>query len=147
MRNSKFVKMPSIMFLHGCVAIGVDKTTGKSGPVGYETKDGNAYEPTQLLYPVEHKDYNNDAYIKGEWEKLQAGLDAAERVTIFGYSAPVTDVEAISLLQNAWGTVEERDMEQFEMIDVREEQTVKSSWNTFIHTHHYDYRTSFLIVL
>ena|SRR5690606_15918150 len=34
-------------------------------------------------------------------------------------------------------------MEQFELIDIREEQEVKKSWDTFIHSHHYNYCTSF----
>jgi hypothetical protein len=34
-------------------------------------------------------------------------------------------------------------MEQFELIDIREEKEVKKSWNGFIHSHHYDYCSSF----
>jgi hypothetical protein len=34
-------------------------------------------------------------------------------------------------------------MEQFELIDVREEQDVKRSSETFIHSHHYNYSTDY----
>ena len=34
-------------------------------------------------------------------------------------------------------------MEEFELIDIREEQEVKNSWNTFIHSHHYHYCTDY----
>jgi hypothetical protein len=34
-------------------------------------------------------------------------------------------------------------MEEFELIDIREEQEVKKSWSGFIHSHHYSYSTSF----
>ena len=74
---------------------------------------------------------------------MEYELKHAERVTVFGYSAPETDVEAINLLQNAWGTPDERNMEQFELIDIREEKEATKSWESFIHSHHYDYCTSF----
>lgn len=53
------------------------------------------------MYPVDQKDYNSDPFIKGQWDALANKLKIAERVTVFGYSAPKTDIEAIELLQNA----------------------------------------------
>lgn len=46
-------------------------------------------------------------------------------------------------MKKAWGSVNDRNLEQFEIIDVRSEEEVTYSWRDFIHTHHYDYRTSF----
>jgi len=138
MNRNKLVTSPHILFLHGNVSIGYDKVTGKSGPAGgIAYKDYSFFEPTQLLYPVESKDYNTDPYIKGQWGDLSIGLENAERVTVFGYSAPVTDVEAIDLLQKAWGMVDDRAMEEFEFIDVKPEDEVIKSWKTFVHSHHY----------
>jgi hypothetical protein len=97
------------------------------------------FEPTKLLYPVDKKDYNCDPYISGQWEALGNRLKEAERVTVFGYSAPNTDVEAVELLQKAWGNVEDRAMEEFELIDIQEEAKLLKSWDTFIHTGHYHY--------
>lgn len=143
-RNSKFVKCPGILFLHGCVSLGYNRTNGTSGPAGWYSKETKKlFEPTRLLYPVDKKDYNSDPFIKGQWDALSYELAKAERVTIFGYSAPETDVEAIELLQKAWGNVEQRSMEEFELIDIREEGEVKQSWNSFIHSHHYQYRTNY----
>lgn len=34
-------------------------------------------------------------------------------------------------------------MEEFEIIDIREEKEVIKSWETFIHSHHYSYHKSF----
>ena len=144
LRNGKFTKSPGILFLHGTVALGFNIKDGSSGPAGwYSKKDNGYFEPTKLLYPVSKKDYNSDEFIKGQWESLAYELKNAKRVTIFGYSAPESDVEAIKLLKNAWGTSDERNMEQFELIDIREETEVKKSWNGFIHSHHYDYCHSF----
>lgn len=140
LRNGEFVKSPGILFLHGCVSLGYDSSNGSSGPAGWYSKaTKEQFKPTELLYPVESKDYNSDPFIKGQWDALSEELKIAERVTVFGYSAPVTDVEAIALLQNAWGDAEQRAMEQFELIDVREEGEVRKSWDSFIHSHHYNY--------
>jgi hypothetical protein len=143
-RNGKFTKTPGILFLHGTVSLGYSDLDERAGPAGYNSKATGGYlEPIKLLYPVEKKDYNSDKFISGQWEQIKIELKKAERVTVFGYRAPESDVEAISLLQKAWGTPDERAMEEFELIDIREEQEVKKSWNGFIHSHHYDYSTSF----
>ena len=136
---------PSIFFLHGNVSLGYDAVSKRSGPARYsKAKDGSGYfEPTQLLYPVAHKDYSTDPYIASQWEYLQSYLKKAARVTVFGYSAPVTDVEAIALMKDAWGGGGKRRNEQFELIDIRPEQEVRASWDEFIHSHHYDYHTDF----
>lgn len=139
-RNAEFTESPGILFLHGCVSLGYDKSNGSSGPAGwYSNQTKQLFEPTKLLYPVDKKDYNSDPFINGQWESLSKRLKEAERVTVFGYSAPVSDVEAIDLLQKAWGNVNDRAMEEFELIDIREEYEVVQSWNTFIHSHHYHY--------
>lgn len=143
-RNGKFTKSPGILFLHGTVALGYNNIDGTSGPAGWYSRKNNGYfDPVRLLYPVNKKDYNSSEFIKGQWESLALELKNAKRVTVFGYSAPNTDVEAIKLLQEAWGAPDERNMEQFELIDIREEKEIKESWNSFIHTHHYDYGNSF----
>ncbi|MEA1994892.1 MAG: hypothetical protein U9N18_01870 [Campylobacterota bacterium] len=143
-RNAKFVKSPGIIFLHGTVALGYDKNDGSSGPAGWHSKKTLGYfEPVRLLYPVTNKDYNSDKFIKSQWDAVTRCLKKSQRVTIFGYSAPKSDVEAISLFQKAWGSVDDRNMEEFELIDVREKLEVKDSWKTFIHTHHYTFHNSF----
>lgn len=143
-RVGKFTDTPGVLFLHGNVSIGYSELDERSGPAGWNSKStSGCFTPTKLLYPVEKKDYNSDIFIKGQWEALADELKIAERVTIFGYSAPVSDIEAISLLQQAWGSPDDRNMEQFELIDIREEMYVKKSWEKFIHSHHYNYYNSF----
>ena len=78
-------------------------------------RTGNYYKPTQLLFPVKHKNYYQDTIIKKQWESLQAYLDKSKcnthRVMIFGYSAPVSDVEALVMMKKAWGDIGDRDLE------------------------------------
>jgi hypothetical protein len=138
--------MPRFSFLHGNVSIGYSQEDKRCGPTGmYARADGGYFEPTKLLYPVSQKDYNTDEFIKIEWERTRywLGDKNTKRVTIFGYGAPDTDVEAIKLLNDAWGTSEERDMEQFEIIDICEEEEARKRWDKFIHSHHYHYGTSY----
>lgn len=140
-RNSLITEdLPHLSFLHGNVAIGYSKKQKRCGQSGY--KD---FEPTKLLYPVEQKNYNDDEFIRIEWERLKYWLNAksTKLVTIFGYGAPKSDIEAVKLLNNAWGTGEKRNMEQFEIIDIREEKIVRENWDNFIHSHHYDYATDY----
>lgn len=47
------------------------------------------------------------------------------------------------MMKKAWGDVEKRNMEQFEIIDLKTEREVIESWKDFVHTHHYDYCNSF----
>lgn len=141
-RNHSNGESPYLSFLHGNVSIGYSPIDKRSGAAGMTSKaTGNFYAPTKLLYPIEQKNYNSDEFISAEWERLKHFIssDDTKRLTIFGYGAPVSDVEAVSLLNNAWGTSEHRNMEQVEIIDVRDEDDIRETWKGFIHSHHYDY--------
>ena len=49
------------------------------------------------------KNYNNDEFTKGQWDMLDSFLSdkVVRRLTIFGYGAPSSDVEAIQVLNKA----------------------------------------------
>ena len=64
-------------------------------------------------------------------------------VTIFGYGAPQSDRAAVQLLLEAWGGPQKRSLEQFEIIDIRDENDLLESLEPFIHTHHYEIHTDF----
>ena len=145
-RNGEVADMPYMAFLHGTVALGYSKEEKRSGPAGWYSKaTKNYFEPTRLLYPNGEKNYYDDEFISIEWKRLQAWLHSKDtrRVTIFGYGAPSSDKEAVKILNKAWGTSNKRNMEQFEIIDIREEEIVRKNWDKFIHSHHYDYSTDY----
>ena len=143
-RNKHVGGSPLISFLHGTVSLGFSEEDDKAGPAGrYSRETGAEFVPTRLLYPVAQKDYNSDRFIWKEWRRLRAWMEHAKRVTIFGYGAPATDVEAVSLLSDAWGDPNERNMEQFEIIDIAPDEVVTERWSRFIHSHHYDYCNSY----
>jgi hypothetical protein len=132
-------------FLHGSVAIGYSREAQKAGRAGDFADQAltQKFVPTRLLYPVTHKDYNTDEFIAREWSRLKKWLQMAKRITIFGYGAPETDVEAVALMSEAWGDPNKRNLEQIEMIDVQSENVLTNRWKRFIHTHHYDYCTDY----
>jgi hypothetical protein len=143
-RNCKEAEMPTALFLHGTVAVGhclKDMTVGKTGQRC--SKCGKPFPESKLLYPVKEKDYSSDAAIKSQWDYLKKRLRHAYIFTIFGYSAPETDVEARSLLKEGWGTADERSLEEIELVNRTMNEDVKKKWDEFIHTHHYRTATDF----
>ena len=146
LRHNKKVKLPNCAFLHGNVSIGYSEEDEKPGPAGARhILTDNYYPPVPLLFPVTEKNYNRHPFIRGEWEKVKTWLHSEDTklVTIFGYGAPTTDVEAMRLLNEAWGAPDQRDMEQLEVIDIKTEDAIRATWKGFIHSHHYDYCTSY----
>lgn len=135
--------LPNIVFLHGNVAVGYCETDNVIGYVGSKCKCNKPLEPTKLLYPVKQKDYNSDVSIRKSWQILSNALEKAYMVTIFGYSAPASDVAAMEMMEKAWGSMDARNLEEIEIIDIRDENDVLNSWNNFIHTHHYSYVDNF----
>ncbi len=143
-RAQRYTKnIPNVAFLHGNVAVGFCEKDNVMGNVGMPCKCGEPLKPMKLLYPVKKKDYSSDVAIKKSWKSLSNALEQAYMITIFGYSAPKSDVEAITMMKKAWGSINDRKLEEIEIIDIRDEDTVIESWNEFIHTHHYSYHTSF----
>ena len=129
--------LPQLAFLHGNVDVGMDrkkKTCGFMSDVWYS---GITLQPTPLLYPVEHKDYNSDPFIAEQWRITTDYLTEAYYVTVYGYSAPTTDVEAKALFLKAWRDNPTRELAQISIVDIREPEEVKASWSDFITRTHY----------
>lgn len=143
-RNRSAADPPRLSFLHGNVAIGFSSEDQAAGPAGMILKQtGHQFIPTPLLYPVTRKDYSTNAFIRREWNRLERCLKEANRLTIFGFGAPSTDVEAVRIMSEAWGNPLRRDLEQVEMIDILPRDVVRNRWAKFICTHHYDYCKSY----
>jgi hypothetical protein len=139
-------RLPSIFYLHGNV---IGAYCEKDDVFGYTngtcSQCGKPFTKTRLLFPVATKDYNTDPGIRAAWEAAHKVLQQTFMLTVFGYSAPVTDVEAFDLLQRGWGTVGERNMEQTEIIHRPDANTdeIVERWQPVIHSHHYELHDSF----
>ncbi|MCC7477086.1 hypothetical protein IT575_01395 [bacterium] len=139
-RNSGVCELPRLLFLHGNVAVGYCDQDHKlqSGWLGKCcTECGQPYKPTRLLYPIKNKDYQSDSFIKANWKELANTLKRAYVLTIFGYSAPSTDIEAMELMKEAWGPVEEREFEETEIVDILPEDALYEKWSQFIMENHW----------
>jgi hypothetical protein len=137
---------PKLYFVHGNVLAGFCQDDRNSGLIGRTCNYcGNPFAPSPLLFPVENKNYQDGSLVEREWEAVREYLKHAFMLTVFGYSAPKTDVEAIALLKEGWGEVADRNMEQTEIISRpgSDEDALRRTWKPFIHTHHYEVHTSF----
>lgn len=137
-RNMNICEPPNILFLHGNVEIGVcheHKTKGFHSHSCNECKQ--PLNPSKLLYPVKHKNYQDDGFIKNEWEELRNILRRAYFVTVFGYSAPRTDVEAKSLLLDVWANNPTKELAEIEIIDTQAREKLYENWKEFIVREHY----------
>ena len=136
--------LPHILCLHGNVAMGFcseHREFGMTNAVCPICK--KLLPPTKLLFPIKNKSYTDDAYIKGCWEAVEQSIEESYMLTIFGYGAPASDVEAVKLLKKAWGNLENRQLEEVSVIDVIDETEMLSRWKDFIYTHHYRYTNNF----
>ena len=143
-RNNQRVKLPHVVYLHGNVAVGYCLENNAIGWIGSKcSKCGKNLTPSELLYPIRRKDYSQGSFITAEWETLRHALRHAYILTIFGYGAPQSDVEAIELMKSAWGDKYQRAIEQIEIIDIKGDAELQDTWKGFIHTHHYNVTNDF----
>lgn len=143
-RNGRIGGVPQLLFLHGNVLEGYCEKDGVHGVRGARCSQcGQPFVPGKLLYPIAVKDYETDPAIQSSWQSVRWAFENAFMVTVFGYGAPQSDRGAVDLLQEAWGGWRQRDMEQVEIIDIRQEEDLLETWRPFVHTHHYDVHTDF----
>lgn len=137
-RNRSIKNLPRILFLHGNVEVGACREHRRSGFIEQTCSIcENPMEPSRLLFPVKQKDYSTDPFIRSEWDQLQQFLERAYLVTIFGYSAPVTDVEARELLLKKWKENPTRELAEIEIVDIRPREEIKANWSDFFVRQHY----------
>lgn len=141
-RNRRFA-LPEIFFLHGnvrtaCCPLHPDQW---GAPWAHCTKCRARFIQTKLLYPIAVKNYAADQFIASQWESARWFLAQAFTLTIFGYSAPKSDIEAVEMMKSAWQR--ERMIERVEIIDVKTPSELFETWKPFISHHHYDCRSCF----
>ena len=131
--------MPQVVYPHGNVRIGYCERDKKYDNAGRPcTTCGEPYKNTPLLYPVRQKDYDKEPFVRAQWATALRGLRQASVLTVFGYSAPKTDVAAVELVQNAWNNNIRRDRAEIEFIvgpDAVPEE-VRKAWEPVIGTNH-----------
>jgi len=138
-RNCERADMPRNIYLHGNVAIGYCSSCRVFGPrEGYCERCGKSFERSPLLFPIKQKGYDNNPFIHSAWQTFKRNLKQAYFLTIFGYSAPTSDVDAISIVKESWGPGFKREMEQVEFIDIKSEKDIIKTWKDILCRNHYD---------
>lgn len=132
-----YENMPRILFLHGNVSIGICRKCTTYG-WRYNTCDkcGDKFQPSTLLYPVSNKDYAADPFLESEWKTLQFYMENAYMVTVYGYSAPVTDAAARKMMLDAWTNNGANELAEIEIIDIKPKHEVAQNWADFIDGYH-----------
>jgi hypothetical protein len=144
-RHSGDVPLPQIFHLHGNVRVSFCPKCRLAMP-NAKTCQSCCVNliPTPLLYPIEQKDYATDPFISTQWNAARRFISRAGVVTIFGYSAPTTDKEAMAIFTEAWkGDGPEKPIERVEIIDTKDGEELAHQWSQFAHFSHYDIRHSF----
>ena len=144
-RNRGATALPGIYFLHGNVRIGkCPEHDHQWGAKQFHCQEcGLPFERIPLLYPVERKGYSDDPYIRGVWQEARQIFAEALVLTIFGYSAPSSDQDAVNLLETAWKKRSDRKLEHVEIVDIVNNSTLYEKWKSFTPTFHLCMRKSF----
>jgi hypothetical protein len=143
-RNHLFGGAPKLLFLHGNVAFSYCTKCKTGYPAQATCRNcGGPLVRSPLLYPVSKKNYQKHPAIKIHWSNCETTLTNACALTIFGYGSPQTDIEAIRLMKKGWGPPSRRNLEQIELIDVKSEDDLTTTWAPFIHSNHYTIQRSF----
>jgi len=144
-RNVEIGSLPHIFHLHGNVRVGFCEHCGLAMRRAAECHTcGEALTPSRLLYPVEEKNYADDPFIASQWQQARDFIERAFIITIFGYSAPTTDKEAMAIFTKSWKEGEEHKfVERLETIDIRDGEELGYQWGPFAHFDHRDMRRSY----
>ncbi len=138
-RNSnRGIKLPRLVFLHGNVMVASCKEHNRVNYAGSICEQCHkTLEPVDLLYPITKKNYAQSQVIKNQWERLERHLKQAFQFTIFGYSGPKTDTEAICMMKKAWMEQNKDDiLVDTQVITPHTEDEVYEHWEPFVHSHY-----------
>lgn len=132
-RNIDVGNLPELIFPHGNSGVGLCNDCKVKGYAGCLCPNCfKALEQMPLLYPTGKKDYNSKSIIKNEWNRAKAVLSRAAGITVYGYSAPVTDVEAVELMKSAISISQMKDIAPFTIINLPEnEDEQRRKWSEF----------------
>lgn len=145
-RHAQFKEhLPQLLFLHGNVAVGICKKCKIQGNYSNQIchRCNRRWEKMPLLYPVGEKNYSVNPSIRDEWSQLKQVLKYAYYITVFGYSAPATDIDARQLMLSALQSNRSRPFSEMDIIDIGAEDLVRENWDDFLYSHHYDIMDNF----
>lgn len=132
-RNIGLKKLPALAFLHGNVGMGVCGVCGDWSYIDVQcNKCKKSMNKVDLLYPIKKKNYSENIVIKKQWDCLRYKLERAYCLTIFGYAAPISDIEAKQVMMSAWTINTHSSLSQIEIIDIENAEAVEKRWEDFL---------------
>ncbi len=124
--------LPRVLFLHGNVAMGYCLNCMRVGYLHDKCeKCGSAFVEMPLLYPIEHKNYNEDIYIRSAWKDLEKAIIHSTAITFFGYSAPKSDAAAIAMMKQAFSKDPLRNVVKYQLINIADESELRKNYGAF----------------
>lgn len=133
--------LPQLVFLHGNINVGMCSDCDSVETLRNVRcrKCGGKLNRPKILFPIKEKNYGDDLYIKYAWDGFLDLLSRASIVTIFGYSAPKSDVLAIEAMKKAFSSTFRR-LDQVEVIDLKDEKELWDTWGEFIEPTNYHFK-------
>ncbi len=132
-QNVSLYKPPFVIFLHGNVSIGHCVSDKRIGHIGTRCPQcRRPFRDTTMLFPIKKKNYNADSFTSAQWENFKKWLGRSFGITVFGYSAPKTDVEAKSAIKSAWIRYGKPRLGYWNFITTENESTVAKHWKDII---------------
>jgi hypothetical protein len=144
-RNFNVGNLPKLIFPHGNAAVSIccDCKIKEYGDIVY-CSCGKEFSNIPLLFPVGKKNYRDKSIIQNEWNQAEWFLSRAAGITVYGYGAPNSDLEAILLLKKAYTESKMKLNAPFEIINLpSEEQEQKKKWAEFFSVRMILYSNSF----
>lgn len=132
-RNICVGNLPELIFPHGNSGVGLCYDCKIKGYADcFCPNCFKELEQMPLLYPIGKKDYNSKPVIVNEWKEAQDVLSRAAGLTIYGYGAPITDVEAVELMHSAHKISQMKDIAPFTIINLPDcEKEQREKWTDF----------------
>lgn len=132
-RNISVGNLPELIFPHGNAGVGLCYDCKIKGYANCLCPNCfRDFEQMPLLYPIGKKDYNEKPIIKNEWNRAKAVLAKAAGITVYGYGAPVTDIEAVELMKSANSISQMKDIAPFTIINLAcNEVEQREKWKEF----------------
>lgn len=130
--------LPELLFLHGCVDVGVCEDCSYVEPLQNKrcSKCGGLLIMPKLLYPVKDKDYTSNIYIRHAWQRFEFYLKSSCLLTIWGYGAPESDAKAKEVMLNAFSSISKR-FDNIEIIDIADDDVIQQKWEEFFEKTNY----------
>lgn len=144
-RNMITGNLPRLIFPHGNVGVGVCYDCNQVSFVDLPCPVcSKKLAAMPLLFPIGKKDYNSNPLIRDEWKLARDYLSRANGITVFGYSAPISDVEAFDLMKTAYLKSNVREIAPFTIINTpRSKESQMEKWSEFFDRSMMIYCTSF----